>query len=869
MTKSNIFLFLTCFFVCSQFLFSQEKVIEGKITSVAKVPIEGATIVVKDLDDSKVLSYAVTNDKGDYNLSFNSSKEKVSIRIAHISYKDSTNTISIKSEKTTYNLALDDDVFEIKGIVITATKIRDTMAIPTDSLKLTQRSTLRDILDKTDGFVISEDGGISFRGRIIKKVLINKKEVFVDQNRIALDNLDYGIMEDLELINNYKDKFGVDFNNFSTSVININTKEEFKGILKLFGDGAYGIEDDKYLLKARGLYFSDQLNSFLTSNTNSIGKKEFSFRDVSQAFKEQSSSFFKSNFTPFFNEDDLLAEAFDSNTSLTVRKETRRARIGFVSYYNNSKNVKNIFQNTETNDGRLVKSEERVNDSEAYSFLNNLVINYVLSKKSVLTLNVDQAYSKSQLNNNLDISNFSPEGDESIILERNLQTPRSFLLYSKLGLRSRLAKKLIFSSDFEFNIENSKSDFRSDFFRVVSNQISQSYNFNNQYIKVGSGLDYQFSSSISTSANIKSTFFSEDLEYDFIKNDSRKGNVTDIGLRIRGQKSKWDYDVIISPQIYSFKENASLDKESQTELKFNGKVNINLDQNNTFTLNLFQENNLIDLYSNIDSLVVGFNNRLVNSRSISREITKDRGINVSYNYSSIIKTQSIRAKYSFNEQLNYLEPIFNTIDDEVFFFVNRLIDRRESSNYSILGSKGIYLTKRNHLIRLTGEYTLGITKYPTFVNDAQIPFEIQNKSLKGILSFELKKMFLDEISFRVDHLNQEFFINDQNTSDRNIFSYSTKFSKKTDNFEFDFQIGQNRQESEGFSFKVPFLDFNTTIKISPKLDTFIRGKYLFHLFDFPNTDFTDLNVSSDGNFVYRNFNRNNLNYLIIGISYKI
>jgi len=869
MTKLSFILFLLFYLVIPQSSFSQEKVIEGKVTSVAKTPVEGATIVIKDLDNSKVLSYAVTDNKGYYNLLFNSSKEKVFIKVAHISYKDSINTISIHSKTTTYNLSLNEDVFEIQGIVITTTKIRDTMAIPTDSLKLTQRSTLRDILDKTDGFVVSEDGGISFRGRLIKKVLINKKEVFVDQNRIALDNLDYGIMENLELINNYKDKFGVDFNNFSTSVININTKEEFKGVLKLFGDGAYGIEENKYLIKARGLYFSDELNSFLTSNTNSIGEKEFSFKDVSQAFKEQSSTFFKSNFTPFFNEDDLLAEAFDSNTSLTVRKETRRARIGFVSYYNNSKNVKNIFQNTKTNDGFLVKSEERGNDSEAYSFLNNLLVNYALSPKSVLTLNIDQAYSKSQLNNTLDISNFSQEGDESIIQERNLQTPSSFLLYSKLGLRSRLSKKLIFSSDFEFNIENSKSDFRSDFIRVMPNQINQSYSFNNQYIKLNSSIDHQFSSSISASANIESTFFSEDLEYDIIKNDSRKGSITDIGLRVRGQKSKWDYDVIISTQIYSFKGNGSLDRESQTQLRFNGNANINLNQNNTFTINLFQENNLIDLYSNIDSLVIGFNNRLTNPKSISREITKDRGIDVSYNYSSIIKTQSIRAKYSYNEKLDYLEPIFNTINDEVFFFINRLIDKRESSRYSILGSKGFYLTKRNHLIRFTGEYSLGTVKYPTFVSETRIPFEIRNKNIKGILGFELKKMFLDEISFRVDNLHQEFLIDNQNTSDRNILSYSTKFSKKTDNFEFDFLIGQNKQESEGFSFKVPFFDFSTNIKISPKLDAFIRGKYLFHLFDLPNTDFTDLSVSSDGNFIYRNFNRNNLNYLIIGISYKI
>src|SRR5690606_17187557 len=128
---------------------------------------------------------------------------------------DTVQYLSIYMEERTIKL----EEIEVKARVYT-----DTLAIDTEQMNLSKSSTLRDILDRTDGMIVSKDGGISYQGKQINKVLINGKEVFINQNKVALDNLNYEIMENVQVINNYKDKFTLDFNNIKDPVININTK---------------------------------------------------------------------------------------------------------------------------------------------------------------------------------------------------------------------------------------------------------------------------------------------------------------------------------------------------------------------------------------------------------------------------------------------------------------------------------------------------------------------------------------------------------------------------------------------------------------------------------------------------------------------
>lgn len=673
---------------CFQTVLAQDVVVKGNITNTSNQPIEGVAIVLTDIKNTdSTIGYAITNGNGDYEITVKPQiKDSLLLIATHLNYEKVSKILTISASKTAYNLTLKEKSFNLEEIVIEIQKIKDTMAIKTDSLKLTERSTLRDILNKTEGFVVSEDGGITFRGKIIHKVLINKKEVFVNQNKIALDNLEYDMMNDIELINNYRDQYKIDFENFTETVINVNTRDEFKGIFKPSVEGAYGVKN-KYQLNFRGLYFSDYLNAFITSNTNNIGKKSFSFTNISEEIKEQSSEFFKDHFTDFFAEDDLLAESFTSNSSITLRKENKKSRLGIVLYYNNLNQKKNT--TSEIDDSTtLLNKRELESLQKGNSFLSNMSYYRALSKKAILSFHSNITYLEDRDKDRSTVLNFYPTMDT--ITEDNRNNAISLLNISKLELQARLHQRIILSSILEYDLEHSKNNFNSNY-SINSNgdNLRQEYDFNNLYLKANSIMDYKFSNMLTASLGFKIKTFNENLNY---KNDTeRKGGYYQGLLSFRGQNKKWEYNIEFLPQTIRVRNKDLKENKGTLDVYINSDWNLN--ENSTIVMSYTQANALTEINYAIDSLTVSYNTRFLNTDDILNNISRFNQFSIGYNYSSIIKTQSFRTSYSYGEQRDYLEPIFQIIEQNIFYYQNRLIEKKRSSKYSVALGKGFYFSK--------------------------------------------------------------------------------------------------------------------------------------------------------------------------------
>lgn len=787
-------------------------------------------------------------------------KDSLLLIATHLNYEKVSKILTISASKTAYNLTLKEKSFNLEEIVIEIQKIKDTMAIKTDSLKLTERSTLRDILNKTEGFVVSEDGGITFRGKIIHKVLINKKEVFVNQNKIALDNLEYDMMNDIELINNYRDQYKIDFENFTETVINVNTRDEFKGIFKPSVEGAYGVKN-KYQLNFRGLYFSDYLNAFITSNTNNIGKKSFSFTNISEEIKEQSSEFFKDHFTDFFAEDDLLAESFTSNSSITLRKENKKSRLGIVLYYNNLNQKKNT--TSEIDDSTtLLNKRELESLQKGNSFLSNMSYYRALSKKAILSFHSNITYLEDRDKDRSTVLNFYPTMDT--ITEDNRNNAISLLNISKLELQARLHQRIILSSILEYDLEHSKNNFNSNY-SINSNgdNLRQEYDFNNLYLKANSIMDYKFSNMLTASLGFKIKTFNENLNY---KNDTeRKGGYYQGLLSFRGQNKKWEYNIEFLPQTIRVRNKDLKENKGTLDVYINSDWNLN--ENSTIVMSYTQANALTEINYAIDSLTVSYNTRFLNTDDILNNISRFNQFSIGYNYSSIIKTQSFRTSYSYGEQRDYLEPIFQIIEQNIFYYQNRLIEKKRSSKYSVALGKGFYFSKKYHLLRFNSDFSAKFDKFPTFTPEERM-YNVDQYQYGFSTGIEPKGIFFDELYLKMSINHQHLFLGNQVLNNNKRYTYGGTISKKKDKLEAKISIGQNIFKNEDFKFKSPFMSIEATVKLNKKMSVFLRGNYLFHLFNFPNTDLTSLSVKSDGNLIQSNYNENSLNYLIIGTSYK-
>ena len=66
---------------------SQKFEISGKLLdSITREPLEGATVFTEILKDSTLISYTITDAKGDFHISGKSSKQKINLIISFVGY---------------------------------------------------------------------------------------------------------------------------------------------------------------------------------------------------------------------------------------------------------------------------------------------------------------------------------------------------------------------------------------------------------------------------------------------------------------------------------------------------------------------------------------------------------------------------------------------------------------------------------------------------------------------------------------------------------------------------------------------------------------------------------------------------------------
>jgi len=266
--RAQLMLCRTSFFVIflllslgsNRYVFAQQaqSVLRLRVISDEGIGVPYANLVVTDVAaQARVLGVMASNEEGWAFFVLTPSLSNVFIYVTAVGYEayhqdflvDPTQDILIRLKTSTIKL----EEIKVKARVHT-----DTLLLDLDKMNLKKKTTLREILDKTSGMIVSKEGGVFFQGKQINKILINGKEVFLNQNKIALDNLNYEIMNQVEVIQNYKDRFNLDFNTIKESVININTKPEFKGVLKGEMEVGFG-HRESYRGKGKGFYFSDKI----------------------------------------------------------------------------------------------------------------------------------------------------------------------------------------------------------------------------------------------------------------------------------------------------------------------------------------------------------------------------------------------------------------------------------------------------------------------------------------------------------------------------------------------------------------------------------------------------------------------------------
>ncbi|WPU98973.1 carboxypeptidase-like regulatory domain-containing protein [Mucilaginibacter sp. cycad4] len=276
-------LILLCLFLGS---FAQKATIKGKVTdSLNKQPLELSTVAVVDLKDTSLIAYSLSKKNGDFELQRLPVDKQVRLVISYAGYQSYIHNFNFKKGDVIDlgNVTLNSKM--LNEVVVRAERIpvkmkKDTIEFDAAAFKTRPNAAVEELLKKLPGVQIDGDGSITVNGKQVSKLLIDGKQFFGSDPKIATKNLDAAIVAQVQV---YDDRENDPDHLVSETqvqkIINIKLKKAIKK--SIFGKVFGGVGSrDRY--EAGGLFnmFRDTLQVSLIGLSNNLNHTAFSREDL-------------------------------------------------------------------------------------------------------------------------------------------------------------------------------------------------------------------------------------------------------------------------------------------------------------------------------------------------------------------------------------------------------------------------------------------------------------------------------------------------------------------------------------------------------------------------------------------------------------
>lgn len=246
-------------------------------------PVELAGIRILNSKDSTYVKGVSTNSFGKFNVPIN--RGKYILHASYLGYTDSFISVNaIKSQNDLGLIQLSADGIMLSEAVVTAKAPEivvkgDTVEYSAALYNVQESAVLEDLIKKIPGAEVGDDGKITINGKDISKILVDGKEFFSNDPKIASKNLPAKMIEKLQVLDKKSEMAemtGFDDGDEET-VINLTVKPGMKE--GVFGKAMAGYgSKDRYESNAMVNYMRNdtQLSALGgLNNTNNAGFTDF------------------------------------------------------------------------------------------------------------------------------------------------------------------------------------------------------------------------------------------------------------------------------------------------------------------------------------------------------------------------------------------------------------------------------------------------------------------------------------------------------------------------------------------------------------------------------------------------------------------
>lgn len=278
--------YLTIFFLCGHAVFSQT--IKGKVISQDGNPLVNSTVLLVDTKDSTTLSFGRTKEGGLFELKAKS-KDRVILQITNVGHIQYSKFITPETDLDLGTIIMDPVAtelaeFVVKGERAAVTVNKDTIEYNADAFRVQENAMAEDLLKKMDGIEVERDGTVSTQGEQVTRILVNNKEFFGRDPKIALKNIPANAIKTVQVFDKKSDRAeftGID-DGEQEKTINFVLKKDKANLgfgRVTAGGGVDGNNKGRYNLGASYNTFKDGNQISFLGNGNNINQQGFSFQE--------------------------------------------------------------------------------------------------------------------------------------------------------------------------------------------------------------------------------------------------------------------------------------------------------------------------------------------------------------------------------------------------------------------------------------------------------------------------------------------------------------------------------------------------------------------------------------------------------------
>jgi len=286
--RKIVFLLLSAFFTTAVLAQKNGSVKGIAFDTISKQPVAGATITILEKKDSSLVTFTMTGNDGRFELKGLANGD-YRVLITHTGYHNNNIffTISDAAKNAELgNVTMNDAVKVLEEAVVRAeappvTMVGDTVQYNAGSFKVQPNASVEQLLKKLPGVKVDKDGSIKAQGEKVTRVLIDGKEFFGNDPKIATKNLPADAVDKVQVYDKQSDQAqltGFEDGNYEKTINLKLKKDKKKGVFGKVNAGAGNKERYEGKFNVNSFKGARQFSAIgMGNNSNAEG---FSFMDI-------------------------------------------------------------------------------------------------------------------------------------------------------------------------------------------------------------------------------------------------------------------------------------------------------------------------------------------------------------------------------------------------------------------------------------------------------------------------------------------------------------------------------------------------------------------------------------------------------------